>query len=161
MRGLRKTAFWLGLFGSVSLLPLSVMAEDASVSQPDNPHPVLADSPAEPSFHDVATLEAPAGKDLGPPAIPLPEPAPVSLEAADLKPAPSIDIPLPDAAPVTALMQADLFRMAVEESSRTRLPCASCASAAGTGRRFPPSTRRPSVRWPGRRMASGLRQPAR
>ncbi len=26
MRGLRKTAFWLGLFGSVSLLPLSVMA---------------------------------------------------------------------------------------------------------------------------------------
>ena len=114
MRGLRKTAFWLGLFGSVSLLPLSVMAEDASVSQPDSPHPVLADSPAEPSFHDVAAPGTPAEKSMASQAIPLPEPAPVALEAADLKPAPSIDIPLPDAAPVTALIQADLLRIAVE-----------------------------------------------
>ena len=47
-------------------------------------------------------------------AIPAIEPAPVAIDAADLKPAPAIDIPLPDAAPVTALMQADVVRMAVE-----------------------------------------------
>ncbi len=115
MRGLRKTAVWLGLFGSVSLLSLSATAQDAPAgSQPSIPHPVLADSPAEPSFHDVALPEAPAQKDLASQNIPLIEPAPVAIEAADGKPAPSIDIPLPDAAPVTALMQEDLFRMAME-----------------------------------------------
>ena len=34
MRGLRKTALWLGLIGSVSLLPLAALAEDAGI-QPD------------------------------------------------------------------------------------------------------------------------------
>ncbi|HEV2563715.1 MAG TPA: L,D-transpeptidase family protein [Microvirga sp.] len=110
MRDLRKTALWLGLIGSVSLLPLSVMADDINGPQPD----LLQSVPAEPSFRDVAVQEPPAREDVASQPIPLPEPAPVAIQAADLKPAPAIDIPLPDAAPVTALMQADLFRMAVE-----------------------------------------------
>lgn len=110
MRDLRKTALWLGLIGSVSLLPLSALAEDAGSSQPD----IAQSVPAEPSFHDVAVRQSPAQKDEASQAIPILEPAPVTIESADLKPAPAIDIPLPDAAPVTALMQADLFRMAVE-----------------------------------------------
>ncbi len=110
MRDLRKTALWLGLIGSVSLLPLSALAEDAGSSQPD----IAQSVPAEPSFHDVAVRQSPAQKDEASQAIPIPEPAPVTIESADLKPTPAIDIPLPDAAPVTALMQADLFRMAVE-----------------------------------------------
>jgi murein L,D-transpeptidase YcbB/YkuD len=110
MRDLRKTALWLGLIGSVSLLPLSALAEDAGSSQPG----IAQSVPADPSFHDVAVRQSPAQKDEASQAIPILEPAPVTIESADLKPTPAIDIPLPDAAPVTALMQADLFRMAVE-----------------------------------------------
>ncbi|MEE1612802.1 L,D-transpeptidase family protein [Microvirga sp. CF3016] len=110
MRDLRKTALWLGLIGSVSLLPLGALADDTSTIQPD----MLQSVPAEPSFHDVAVQQTPSQKDVVSQPIPLPEPAPVGIEATDLKPSPAIDIPLPDAAPVTALMQADLVRMAVE-----------------------------------------------
>jgi len=113
MRDLRKAAIWLGLIGSVSLLPLSALAEDAGSPSHDASAPVLADAPAEPSFHDVV-VETPATAGMASDAIPAIEPAPVAIDAADLKPAPAIDIPLPDAAPVTALMQADVFRMAVE-----------------------------------------------
>ncbi|MBQ0824009.1 L,D-transpeptidase family protein [Microvirga sp. HBU67558] len=109
MRGLRKTALWLGLIGSVSLLPLAALAEDAGI-QPD----LVQTAPAEPSFHDAAVPETPPRPDTASQAIPLLEPAPVTVEAADLRASPVIDIPLPDAAPVTALMQTDLFRMAVE-----------------------------------------------
>lgn len=115
MRGLRKTAIWLGLIGSVSLLPFVASADDIAIGQQsDRVEPVVAESPAQPSFHDVAVQDAPAPKDIASPAIPLPESAPVSIEAADLKPAPAMEIPLPVAAPVTALMQADIGRMAVE-----------------------------------------------
>jgi murein L,D-transpeptidase YcbB/YkuD len=115
MRGLRKTAVWLGLIGSVSLLPLSASANDIAISpQADRPEPVALEAPAQPSFHDVAVQDAPAPKDAASQAVPITEPAPVSIEAADLKPAPAIEIPLPDAAPVTALMQTDIVRMAVE-----------------------------------------------
>jgi murein L,D-transpeptidase YcbB/YkuD len=110
MRDLRKTALWLGLIGSVSLLPLSALAEDAGGPQPD----IIQSVPAEPSFHDLGVEVAPAQKDVASQAIPIPEPAPVTIESVGLKPAPSIDIPLPDAAPVIALMQTDLVRMAVE-----------------------------------------------
>ncbi len=110
MRDLRKTALWLGLIGSVSLLPIAVLAEDASNAEPN----IVHSAPADPSFHDVAVQESPARKDVASQPIPLPEPAPIAIDSADLKPAPAIDIPLPDAAPVTALMQADLFRIAVE-----------------------------------------------
>ncbi|MBB3021426.1 murein L,D-transpeptidase YcbB/YkuD [Microvirga lupini] len=113
MRGLRKTAVWLGLIGSVSLLPLSVSADTITTPQADRLEPI-AESPAQPSFHDVAIQDAPASTDVASPVIPLTEPAPVSIEAADLKSAPVIEIPLPDAAPVTALMKADIVRMAVE-----------------------------------------------
>ncbi len=112
MRDLRKAAIWLGLIGSVSLLPLSALAEDAGSPPQDASAPVLADAPAEPSFHDVV-VQTPATGGMASDAIPAIEPAPVAIDAADLKPAPAIDIPLPDAAPVTALMQADVFRMAV------------------------------------------------
>jgi murein L,D-transpeptidase YcbB/YkuD len=115
MRGLRKTAVWLGLFGSVSLLPHVASANDIAISpQADRIEPIATESPAQPSFHDVAIQDAPALQDVASQAIPLTEPAPVSIEAADLKPAPAIEIPLPDAAPVTALMQADIVRIAVE-----------------------------------------------
>jgi L,D-transpeptidase YcbB len=112
MRDLRKAAIWLGLIGSVSLLPLSALAGDAGSPPQDASAPVLADAPAEPSFHDVV-VQTPATGGMASDAIPAIEPAPVAIDAADLKPAPAIDIPLPDAAPVTALMQADVFRMAV------------------------------------------------
>jgi murein L,D-transpeptidase YcbB/YkuD len=115
MRGLRKTAVWLGLIGSVSLLPLAVLAEDIATSpQPDLVQTIVIESAAEPSFHDIVVENATALKDTASQIIPLSEPAPVSLETVDLKPAPAIEIPLPDAAPVTALMQADIVRMAVE-----------------------------------------------
>jgi L,D-transpeptidase YcbB len=110
MRDLRKTALWLGLIGSVSLLPLSALAEDAGSPQTG----IIQSVPAEPSFHDVAVEGAAAQKDVASQAVPIPEPAPVTIESVDLKPAPAIDIPLPDEAPVVALMQTDLFRMAVE-----------------------------------------------
>jgi len=112
MRDLRKAAIWLGLIGSVSLLPLSALAEDAGSPPQDASALVLADAPAEPSFHYVV-VQTPATGGMASDAIPAIEPAPVAIDAADLKPAPAIDIPLPDAAPVTALMQADVFRMAV------------------------------------------------
>ncbi|MCB5177269.1 L,D-transpeptidase family protein [Microvirga lenta] len=94
MRNLRKTSLWLGLIGSVSLLPLPALAEDSR-------------SPAaEPSFHDVA-----APRDI---AMPEPEPAaPVTITAGDLKPSDSLDIPLPDA-PAVTLTASDWFRIAME-----------------------------------------------
>src|SRR5688572_32565165 len=111
MRGLRKTAIWLGLIGSVSLLPLAASANDIAINpQADRLEPVATESPAQPSFHDVAIQAAPASQDVAAQAIPPAEPAPVSIEAADVKPVPAIEIPLPDAAPVTALMQADIVR---------------------------------------------------
>ncbi|MBB4041090.1 murein L,D-transpeptidase YcbB/YkuD [Microvirga flocculans] len=102
MRGLRKTAIWLGLIGSVSLLSLSALAQTVAV-----------EAPAEPSFHDIAVAPSPAQPGAASLAIPLPEPAPISIGAADLKPV-AVDIPLPDAAPVTALMQDDIVRMGME-----------------------------------------------
>ncbi|WP_262028650.1 murein L,D-transpeptidase [Microvirga sp. Mcv34] len=110
MRDVRKTALWLGLIGSVSVFPLSALAEDADHAQAE----VVRTVPAEPSFHDVAGAESSASKDAAAQAIPLPEPAPVTIETTNLKAAPTIDIPLPDATPVTALMQTDLVRMAME-----------------------------------------------
>jgi murein L,D-transpeptidase YcbB/YkuD len=115
MRSLRKTAIWLGLIGSVSLLPLSAVAEDSSSTPlPDALLPVLADSPAEPSFHDVAIPQPSVREDTALQVIAPPEPAPVIINASDLKPANFIDIPLPDAAPVTAIMQSDMLRIAME-----------------------------------------------
>lgn len=108
MRDWRKTAVWLGLFGSVSLLPLTTMAQTL-----DN-EPVLAQSPAEPSFHDVVTPAAPTQENEAAQAVPLPDPAPVVLDTADLKPEPDIAVPMPEAAPVTALMQQDVLRMVME-----------------------------------------------
>jgi murein L,D-transpeptidase YcbB/YkuD len=114
MRGLRKTAIWLGLIGSVSLLPLGAVAEDIALTPHTDPsRPIIVEGAAEPSSH-VVVQDAPAQGDIASQAIPLPEAAPFSMEAADAKPAPAIEIPLPDAAPVTALMQADIGRMAVE-----------------------------------------------
>jgi len=114
MRDLRKTALWLGLIGSASFLPLPAMAQSEPNGSPDVSQPVPAQSPAEPSFHDVAVTPAPAQEDPTLQAIPLPEPAPVTLETVERKPEPVIDIPLPEAAPVTALMQQDLLRISVE-----------------------------------------------
>ncbi|HZH10999.1 MAG TPA: L,D-transpeptidase family protein [Microvirga sp.] len=108
MRDWRKTALWLGLFGSVSLLSLTTMAQSL------DHEPALAQSPAEPSFHDVAAPAAPAQEKTSLQAIPIPEPAPIALDTADLKPEPAITIPLPEPAPVTALMQQDVLRMAME-----------------------------------------------
>ncbi|WP_243374683.1 L,D-transpeptidase family protein [Microvirga solisilvae] len=107
MRDWRKTALWLGLFGSVSLLPLTAIAQTL-----DNDL-ALSQSPAEPSFNDVAMPGAPMQK-AATETIPLPEPAPVTLDKADLKPEPAISIPLPEAAPVTALMQQDVLRIAMQ-----------------------------------------------
>ena len=70
--------------------------------------PLLLRSPPS-----TTSSQTPATAGMASDAIPAIEPAPVAIDAADLKPAPAIDIPLPDAAPVTALMQADVFRMAV------------------------------------------------
>ncbi len=114
MRDLRKTAIWLGLIGSVSFISLSAMAEDSAHVAPDGLQPALVDKPAEPSFHDVVVNNASTQERSDVQNITPPEPAPVVIDAADLKPAGSIDVPLPDAAPVTALMQQDLFRIAVE-----------------------------------------------
>ena len=79
-------------------------------------------------------------------AIPATEPAPVTIDAADLKPAPAIDIPLPDAAPVTALMQAGCLRMAVEGLFADDAAMREMRVAARTARRSPPITRKPSAR---------------
>lgn len=114
MRDLRKTAIWLSLIGSVSFLSFSAMAENSAPVQADSPQPVIAEAPAEPSFHDVVVNDAPAQHNGAVADIALPEPAPVVIDAAEARPATSIDVPLPDAAPVTVLMQQDLFRMAVE-----------------------------------------------
>jgi murein L,D-transpeptidase YcbB/YkuD len=100
MRDLRKTTIWLGLLGSASFLSLSAMAETSFSGSPDAPAPIVEESLAEPSFHDVA--------------IAVPEPAPVTFDTVETKPAPAIDIPMPDPAPVTALMQQDVLRMVVE-----------------------------------------------
>ncbi|MGO4388166.1 murein L,D-transpeptidase [Microvirga sp. 2YAF29] len=100
MRDLRKTTIWLGLLGSVSLFSLSAMAENGTDLSPDAPAPIVAAVPAEPSFDDAA--------------IPVTEPAPVTFETVETKPEPVIDVPMPDPAPVTALMQQDVLRMAVE-----------------------------------------------
>ncbi|WP_414472003.1 L,D-transpeptidase family protein [Microvirga sp. M2] len=114
MRDLRRTALWLGLIGSASFLSLSAMAQTATHDSPGAAEPVLAQSPAEPSFHDVVAEPVPDQEKATHHAIPLPEPAPVVLETADRKPEPAIDIPLPEAAPVTALMQQDMLRLTVE-----------------------------------------------
>src|SRR4051812_37216458 len=119
MRNWRKTALWLGLIGSASFLSLSAMAQTITAGSPDESQPILAQSPAESSFHDASAPSAPETDSTALQAIPLPEPAPVTLDTADLKPeprndTPKIDIPLPDAAPVTALMQQDVLRIAVE-----------------------------------------------
>lgn len=98
MRDLRKTTIWLGLLGSVSFFSLSALAETGL--SPDAPAPVVAEIPAEPSFHDVA--------------IPMTEPAPVSFDTVETKPEPVFNVPMPDPAPVTALMQQDMLRMIVE-----------------------------------------------
>lgn len=108
MRDWRKTALWLSLFGSASLLSLTTMAQTL------DPEPALAQNPAEPSFHDVAVPAAPVQDNAILQAIPLPEPAPVALDSVELRPEPAISIPLPDAAPVTALMQQDVLRIAME-----------------------------------------------
>jgi murein L,D-transpeptidase YcbB/YkuD len=114
MRDWRKTALWLGLIGSASFFSLSAMAQTVATGEPNTPPPVLEQSPTEPSFHDVA-VPVPQAEDTTLQAVPLPEPAPVTLDRADLKNhEPAIDIPLPDAAPVTALMQQDVLRMTVE-----------------------------------------------
>lgn len=108
MRGLRKTALWLGLIGSVSLLSLSAMAEgggEAALS--DSLQPIPIEAVAEPSFHDIDIRAREA-------AMPAPEPAaPVTITASDLKPAASLDVPLPDAAALT-LVSSDWARIAVE-----------------------------------------------
>jgi len=114
MRDLRKTALWLGLIGSASLLSLSAMAQTMTSDSPDVSRPVPVQNPAVPSLHNVAAQPASTQENSALEAIPLPEPAPVVLETVDLKPEPAIDIPLPDAAPVTALMQQDVLRMTVE-----------------------------------------------
>ncbi|KLK92934.1 peptidoglycan-binding protein [Microvirga vignae] len=114
MRDLRKTALWLGLIGSASLLSLSAMAQTVTSGTTDAPQPVLALSPAEPSFHDVSMPPATEKENTALQAIPVPDPAPVTLDTAGLKPAPAIEIPLPDAAPVTALMQQDVLRIMME-----------------------------------------------
>jgi L,D-transpeptidase YcbB len=108
MRDWRKTALWLGLFGSVSLLSLTATAQSL------DSEPALAQSPAAPSFHDVRMPAVPIQENATAQAIPLPEPAPITLDTADLKSEPAISIPLPEAAPVTALMQQDVLRMAME-----------------------------------------------
>lgn len=105
MRHLRKTTIWLGLLGSASFLSLSAMAETNTSSAPDSSAPIVAEIPAEPSSQDPSSQDA---------AIAVPEPAPVSFETVETKPDPAIDVPLPDPAPVAALMQQDVLRMAVE-----------------------------------------------
>ncbi|SCZ03031.1 L,D-transpeptidase family protein [Microvirga guangxiensis] len=114
MRDLRKTALWLGLIGSVSFVSLSAVAQTSTSNSPDASTSIPAQSPAEPSFHDMAVQAAPTQAEIALPSIPLPEPAPVVIESADAKPEPKIEIPLPDAAPVTALMQQDVLRMSIE-----------------------------------------------
>jgi murein L,D-transpeptidase YcbB/YkuD len=114
MRDLRKTALWLALIGSVSCSSLSAMAQTVTNDSSNASQPVPAHSPAEPSFHDAAVQPASVQENSALNAIPLPEPAPVTLDTVDLKPEPAIDIPLPEAAPVTMLMQQDVLRMTVE-----------------------------------------------
>ena len=113
MRDLRKAAIWLGLIGSVSLLPLSALG--GRCRQP--PARCICARSGRCSCGALVPRrrrpDALRRRAWPPTPIPATEPAPVAIEAADLKPAPAIDIPLPDAAPVTALMQADVFRMAV------------------------------------------------
>ena len=115
MRGLRKTTIWLGLIGSVSLLSLAVQADEGvQGAASDRLQPVLMEEAAEPSFHDVAIDRAPAQNAARTDNIPLPEPAPVTITAGDLKPADGLDIPLPDPA-VMALTPSDWLRVAVEK----------------------------------------------
>lgn len=109
MRTLRQTSLWLGLIGSVSLLSLPAPAQETVSASPDANLPALVDAvPAEPSFHDVVTPPAPRQT-----AIPELVPAPVTITAADRKPADALAIPLPEAAPTT-LTQSDWFRVAME-----------------------------------------------
>jgi murein L,D-transpeptidase YcbB/YkuD len=113
MRALRRTTIWLGLIGSVSLLSLSAMAEDTAPTPPAAAESIVAEQPAEPSFHDVVSNHALVQPEAAQPIVIPPEPAPVVFGAADLKPDAAIDVPLPEAAPVAALMQSDLLRIAV------------------------------------------------
>ncbi len=114
MRDLRKTALWLGLIGSASLLSLSTTAQTATGDSLDGSRTVPGQISAEPSYRNVDSRPAPAQEKSSLQPIPLPEPAQVHLDIGDLKPEPAIDIPLPEAAPVTALMQQDVLRMTVE-----------------------------------------------
>ncbi|NIX77953.1 L,D-transpeptidase family protein [Microvirga terricola] len=109
MRSLRRTTLWVGLIGSVSLLPLTAFADDQPITDLTQVvQPALVE-PATPSFHDVAPNTA--SKDI---AFPLPEePAPVTITAHDLKPADALDIPTPYVAAAT-ITPADWFRIAVE-----------------------------------------------
>src|SRR3712207_1289084 len=115
MRDLRRATIWLGLIGSVSLLSLAARAEDGvQAVAPDPLRPALVDA-VEPSFHDVAMDRTQAENAAPVPDIALPEPAPVTITAADLTPADGLGIPLPDAAPVATLTQSDWIRIAVEK----------------------------------------------
>lgn len=102
MRDLRKAALWGCLASSVSLAALPALAQAASPAPLDEAIPLV--EPAEPSFHDGA----------GAPDLVLPlDPAPVTIEAAETKPAVALDIPLPEPAPVAASLRQEELRIAV------------------------------------------------
>lgn len=111
MRDWRKTALWLGLIGSVSLSSLAA-AQDAAQPAHSGPESALvAQDSAQPSFHDVPVASQPAAL----PEIALPDAAPVTIEAADLKPAGTLDIPLPENPAAVAFTRSDWLRTAVEK----------------------------------------------
>lgn len=108
MRSLRKTTLWLGLIGSVSLFSLSALAQEPQASDvTESFQPALAE-PATPSFQDVELGKSP--QDI---AIPLEEPAPVTITAHDVKPADVLDIPTPDVA-IATVTPSDWYRIALE-----------------------------------------------
>ncbi|MCB8822393.1 L,D-transpeptidase family protein [Microvirga rosea] len=112
MLSLRKTALWLGLLGTVSLMSLAAGAAEGDAGGPQPIPPSVTIDVAEPSFADVAPPPAaPAPKDV---ALPDPPPAaPVTIDAAEvIRPLP--DIPLPDSAAALAAAQKDWLRVAVE-----------------------------------------------
>ncbi|WP_230531393.1 L,D-transpeptidase family protein [Microvirga roseola] len=112
MRDWRRKTLWLGLIGSVSFMPLAALAESGPV--PAAPAEPVILEPAEPSFDDAMVDLAPARQEPRPDVIPLTEPAPVTINAADLKPAGSLDIPLPETAPVAVVTRSDWDRIAID-----------------------------------------------
>ncbi|WP_246505199.1 L,D-transpeptidase family protein [Microvirga antarctica] len=115
IRSLRKTLPLLGLAGSVSLFSLMALADETQPGLSPSP-PILTDT-AEPSFHDVplASVAEPNSQDVAQ-DVTLPEPAPVTIHAADLvAPAPVLDIPLPDTESALAAIRRDWLRVAVED----------------------------------------------